>query len=447
MGNTNESFFASTRHWSLRYRNAYGRVSRDSSVALFDQCIVSGSRFVTTILIGRFCGAQQLGEFALAFQVSMLLGVVMEGLISYPYIIFCNRYEGRERAEYAGSVLLHSAALAILAMAILALAATVMSLGPGTSDFSQITWILVAITPFIVLREFGRRFAFAHLRMGTAVALDLATAIFQIGAIIWLAVTDSLSASTALWAVGLAAAISGAGWLIYDRREFGFRREKILPIWLKNWAAGRWLFGSSIIASATDTSVYWLLAFMSGLTATGILAACMTIVQFANPILLGLGNVLQPTTARAYSEGGRASVRQIVRRGQLSLGIFMTVFFVIVVFVGADVIAFLYQGAEYANRDHTVIVLGLYVLASALELSPSFGLRILEKANLVFFAKLVEAGLILAVIILLAGNYGILAAAYALLLGSGAAALMLSLMFFREVGSTVTPVAETQRRA
>jgi len=243
--------------------------------------------------------------------------------------------------------------------------------------------------------------------------------------------------------VGLASAVTGAGWLIHDRHEFRFSRKNIVPAWLKNWATGRWLFGSSIVASATDTSLYWVLAFMSGLTATGVFAACMTVVQLANPVLLGLGNVLQPATARAYAEGGMASVRQIVRRGQLSLGLLMTAFLALVIVFGADLIAFLYQGAEYANNDHTIIVLGFVVVVSALELSPSFGLRVIERAELIFVAKLLEAGLILVVIFLAVESYGILAVAYALLIGSVAITLMLTLMLLREVTATVKPVTES----
>lgn len=428
---------------SSRYLGIYRRIGRDTSFALLDQGIVSASRFITTVVIGRICGAAQLGEFSLAFQLSVLLAVAQETLISTPYTIFGNRYEGKERAEYAGSVLVHSGALTILAMACLALAATFLSFGSGRNDFSQIIWILAAITPFIVLREFGRRFAFAHMRMKVAVVLDLVMAIIQIGGLSLLAVTDLLSARTALWTMGLAAAVSSTGWLIYDRRQFSFRLKKVIPAWLNNWTTGRWLFGGSMVGAATDASLYWLLAFMSGLTATGIFAACMAIVQLANPVILGMSNYLEPLTARAFARGGRENVRQIVKNGQLSLAAILAVFCVAVIFVGSDVIGFIFHGAEYANHDHTVIVLGFFVLVTALELSPSFGLRVLEKSNLIFLSKLLETCVIVIVLIVLARAYGMLAAAYALLLGGIAATTMLSLAFFRQVNSTVVPVTET----
>ncbi|NNE59956.1 MAG: lipopolysaccharide biosynthesis protein [Woeseia sp.] len=444
MISTTESVFALARNWSSAYRKALGQVSRDSSIALVDQGIVSGSRFVTTILIGRFCGAQQLGEFALAFQLSMLLVVAMEAVISTPYIIFCNRYDGKERTDYAGSALLHSAGLAGVAMALLALAAVFMSAGPSNSDFSDVIWILLAITPFIVLREFGRRFAFAHLQMGTAMLLDLVNAVLQITAIIWLASAGLLSATTALWAVGVAAGLSGIGWLVHEWRSFTFRFGKVIPDLVKNWTAGRWLFGSSVVASGTDTSIYWILAFSSGLTATGIFAACMTVVQLSNPVLLGLGNVLQPATAKAYHDDGIRAVKRIVKNGQLALGALMTVYLLAVILVGADVIAYLYQGAEYSGQEHTVIVLGLFVLVSALELSPNFGLRILEKTRPVFFIKVLETGVILTVIFLLAKDYGVLAIVYGLLSGAVVATIILSLMLFRTVDRPVKSVTESR---
>lgn len=48
--------------------------SRDRNLflSLLDQAVVSGTSFITTLLIGRICGAEELGIYSLAFTLIVL---------------------------------------------------------------------------------------------------------------------------------------------------------------------------------------------------------------------------------------------------------------------------------------------------------------------------------------------------------------------------------------
>jgi O-antigen/teichoic acid export membrane protein len=268
-------------------------------------------------------------------------------------------------------------------------------------------------------------------------------AIIQVVGLLWLASTDSLTVGSAFLVMGLATAVPGVIWLIYDRQKFSFRLKAVFPTWRRNWSSGRWLFGASLIGVGTDASMYWLLAIVGGLPTTGIFAACMAMVQLANPLILGISNLLEPRAARAFVEGGRDKVRRLVRDGQLSLAIILTPLCVIVILVGADVVAYLYDGPEYANQEHTVIVLAFSILASALGLTPSFGLRVFEKSGWIFLSNALEAVIIVAVLLTLAGAYGVLGAAYAVLVGGIASSLLKELLFFHQKRMTVVPAVRT----
>src|SRR5438270_403396 len=92
------------------------------------------------------------------------------------------------------------------------------------TGLAGVAWMLAAVMPFALLREFGRRFAFAHLHMAEALVLDGAVAALQLAGLAWLAATGALSAGTAFAAVGAACALTGAVWLYLARREFVVRR-------------------------------------------------------------------------------------------------------------------------------------------------------------------------------------------------------------------------------
>src|SRR5436190_12762522 len=73
-------------------------------VALVDQALVSGTRFLATIIVGRYCGAGELGTYTLAFSLLVLVGCFQEAIVTTPYAVFGQRLRRRSRATYAGAV-------------------------------------------------------------------------------------------------------------------------------------------------------------------------------------------------------------------------------------------------------------------------------------------------------------------------------------------------------
>ena len=81
-------------------------------------------------------------------------------LISLPYTVQRRSPIGTA-AEHAGNALMQCGLLSILTTAILAVAA----FGLGAHDARPevvLTLILAGVAPFVLLREFGRAFAFSH---------------------------------------------------------------------------------------------------------------------------------------------------------------------------------------------------------------------------------------------------------------------------------------------
>jgi len=52
-------------------------------LSIFDQCIVSGLNFLTTV-VGRWCGLSELGYYSLAFTVVVVLMALQEPLLVAP---------------------------------------------------------------------------------------------------------------------------------------------------------------------------------------------------------------------------------------------------------------------------------------------------------------------------------------------------------------------------
>src|SRR5215216_1683243 len=72
--------------------------------ALIDQGLVSGTRFLTTIIVGRYCGAGDLGTYSLAFSVLVLGCCFQEAIVTTPYAVLGQRLRRRSRTTYAGGI-------------------------------------------------------------------------------------------------------------------------------------------------------------------------------------------------------------------------------------------------------------------------------------------------------------------------------------------------------
>jgi O-antigen/teichoic acid export membrane protein len=414
-------------------------VTSKSALSLADQAVVSGTNFLTTVLVGRWCGAQELGVYALGFSLQVFLICVQDSLINGPYTIYRTRSPRGTPAEDLGSTLAHQALLS--AVAVLALAAVGACLAP---PLAAVAWTLAAVLPFILLREFGRRVAFAHLRMAEALVLDLVVAVAQLIGLPWLASVGALSAASAFAAIGVACALVGVTWLSLKRRNFVLRWG---PVWAnaaQNWSLGKWLFASQVTYSIQGYFIHWLLAWMLGATATGIYAACLTVALFANPIILGIGNAFTPRACLAFTEGGSTALRSVVWKTFLLTAVIMGVFCTVVLAGGTNLMALLYRGGQYEGHDHALVALVLAVLMSALGMPAANGLAAIERPDLSFKVGVLVVVLSVLLVPWLVAAWGLTGAAYGFLAGHllGAGGRWLAFLArLREVDRDALPVS------
>jgi phenylacetate-coenzyme A ligase PaaK-like adenylate-forming protein/O-antigen/teichoic acid export membrane protein len=399
--------------------------ARTVAFALTDQALVSGTRFVTTIFLARAAGSNELGLYALGLTVLLLAACVQESLIMVPYTLSGNRLRGRRLAECAGAALLQHAVLSLLAVLGLAATACGFFAVPGLRQYVPLLAVLAAVLPLASLWEFGRRFAFAHLNMAAAMTMDAVVAAAQLSALSALAVGGMLSARTAMVVVGASCAVGGLGWLISARSRFAWRRESIARELRQSWSLGKWLFAGQVASALHGYSIRWVLAVACGVAATGVYSACMTVVTFVQPLLIGIGNLLAPSVARALADGGPARVHEVIRRTALFTGGAVTLFCTAVFLFGDRLLVLLY-GTDFAGYGPILRVLAIGMLASAMEGVAYDGLWAIGRAAANFWISLIGLAATLGLAAALVGASGVLGGAYGWL---GGVAVMSALRY------------------
>ena len=364
-------------------RRMLQRVRGVHLLALSDQAVVSAASFLTTVIIGRFTDPSQLGTYAIAISILASLFTIQGSLITLPYSIQRHRPLGTPQ-QHAGSALAQTGLMSGVVIIGLAAAAVVLLARGASPELVAMTWALAGVAPFALLREFCRRFSFAHFRLGHALALDSAVSVFQVASLGWLGWTGRMSAVTASAALGLSCAVAAIGWFCVARGEFAIRRDRVGGSARQGWSLGKWLFVNQIMVQLQRYITHWLSFVIAGAAVTGVYAACLSIVAFANPVTFGLGNMLAPRSALAWKERGGAGLRRQAMGDALLFAAILAPFCVLAFFAGDDLMRVLYHGHEYEGHGAVITLLALATFASSIGTPASNALASMERPRAIF---------------------------------------------------------------
>jgi O-antigen/teichoic acid export membrane protein len=417
----------------------FGKTSRKGVLALIDQAAFSGSNFLTTVVIGRFCGLDQLGFYSLAFAVLVFLAVIHEALVWTPYTIYSHRLKHDERPEYAGTILFVQGLFTLAGIAVLLALAGVLSAGLGPAGLAPVMWVLAAAAPCYLLRELVRRLLLARLEVTTVLVIDVMVAVMQFGGFFALYWHGGLSAATACAVVGIACLLTSVAWFATTAFRFVFHLRNVAGQLRRHWSFGRWICASQMADSAHNYALHWLVAVALGTGATGVFAACSSLVLVFNPLVLGIGSVLVPRASQAYVDGGNAEVRRVVWKTTVFLVATMSVICVGLALFGDRALQLLYDGKEYAGHGLVITLLAVATLAGTFAFAMNHGLRVVERPDINFIARAGGLAITLTVSFLLIGMWGIAGVAIARLFGMSVASAAQCAVFARITRAPVVP--------
>ncbi|HZZ30150.1 MAG TPA: lipopolysaccharide biosynthesis protein [Pirellulales bacterium] len=403
---------------------------RNGTLSLFDQAVVSGTGFLTGVIIGRLCTKEELGIYYLALSIFYLARGIQEQLICAPYVIYCQGRREDAQALYTGSSLLHFLGLSgVLVVALFGFLG-ILALGLGPASLAPAIWVLLGALPFLQLREFLRRLAIAHLQLTTAVVIDVAVSLLQLGGLLTLAYFHQLTVPRAYGVMGIACAIAGLGWFISKSQPLQLKWSTAVADWWGNWGFARWALASHIIGFATPSLMPYLVAAVHGSAEAGVLGACVNIVGTASTFMIGLASFLIPRAAQAFAQGGVPELRKVLRTATMVYACVLGAFAIIVLLSG-DFLLVLAFGSKYSGYGSTIGVLSLGMMAQSLGLTAGIGLWAIDRPRANLSADICTLVVTLGVALCLLPGMGVLGAALGDLAGKVVGALIRELTLRR----------------
>ena len=357
--------------------------ARTGLVSVIDQAIVSGSSFATAAIIARACSQEQLGLYYLTLSIVLMLVGIQEQVITAPYTIYCHGHRGRALAEYTGSTWVHYFALTALGWLVLLATNVFLSMRGGVEMMPGL-WALLGVGPLLLLREAIRRFGFAHMQFGLALAIDAAVAVVQVGGLLILANLGLLSVPTIFGVMGGACGLACCGWFVLRRPKLRFATPRIASDWFRNWSFAKWALLSYLVGNTTPLIMTWVVTAIAGTAATGLLGACTALVGVVNVFMLGMGNMLTPRTAQAVARGGVQELRRVLMGTAALLVTVLGASFVAMLIFGGRVAEIIY-GEQFRGCGSILAALALSLVAAGVGMTTGNGLWALGKprANLI----------------------------------------------------------------
>ena len=282
--------------------------------ALADQTVVSGTSFLTTIVVARLLGVEEFGRFAVAWLIVLLFQNLHSAAIIGPLMTIGAIWPEKERSSYLGALLQQQIVFSLVA-------GTFVYAGLGAVGQLASSWNLEQLAlPIALMVAAG---PIAELVRGNCYAVFRPRESFHL-AVLRYSVQSALllglfflapvkaSVSAILYITAGAAALAGlVGILCLPQVSWSISALKLVS--RQHWTFSRWLLGSSFLANSRELITNVAVGAVLGLADVGLLRAAQQIVFVMNIPLQGMGRLATAYASRANSEGGASGLLQFTR--------------------------------------------------------------------------------------------------------------------------------------
>jgi O-antigen/teichoic acid export membrane protein len=325
---------------------------------LFDQGAISLGSFLLNVGLARHLTGQEYGTFALLLGAFFMIQHFNASFIYYPLMMkLAGGKQGRP-----SDLVFTSLVLTALSVGVFSDLLTTWLIIFGRSDIAiaagvyLVLWQLQDVMRRALLAQFSHRMA----AIGDGIAYMGAAAGIGI-----LVLFDRLTLSNALFTMAGSSALAIIVQVI--QRPPTFPHASTLGDLLAGWALGKWAFVNGVILIATMQVFPWMLVAMDGPAAAANFQSVLNIANLANPITLGLSNIIMPAVAQAHATG---SIRHAWRVASIYIiiGVTLLSFFVIPVMLMPETVLVLLYGANspFANLSEAVNLMVLAVAFNAI---------------------------------------------------------------------------------
>ena len=328
----------------------------ESTFILFDQALVSGGNFLTTLVLARTLAPSSYGIFSLILLFLYAINTCHNSLVIYPLTMRVAKGTAEDLPGNTASSLLQTILLALP----LAVACLLFSV---VTKQGHIAFALIIAMLAWQMQETTRRALLASQNAQKALLPDSLCFLGQ-GLILLALRPQSLTAILSVIILTSAIALLWQMVTLRVRPAHIAPNGKLLENIRYSWSLGSHILGGNLFNMVALQLPSWTLAWFGGPVSVAGYQSLLNLAGIANPIIFSVNTSLIPTVARSAADGYAAARRTALRLG-LQYGALMLPLFLALALLPRWVMRLIY-GASTPYL-HLATLLPIVVAAYAIQ--------------------------------------------------------------------------------
>jgi O-antigen/teichoic acid export membrane protein len=317
----------------------YNKLIKGSAVIL-DQSLYSLTNLIIGMILARAVIADDYGEFILVTSFATTILGIQKSMISVPYTVCKNDVKNK---TYLGS----TNTFEFILIVICSVAAYFIF---GNSSTNLI--VICSFITSILLKDYVRSYLLSHLRIRSSLILGVLINVLQILILVVLYFLNTSNISIYTGALAITSLIPTliVGF-IYFKDKFDLSELRIH--FLMNFKFGKWILGSSVIASLNSQSYPWLLSFFVDNKSVAVLGISIALGGLLSPVIQGTYSYMLPQIMKYRDDIKK--FRYSIKMATLILGSIGIAWIIVCVLIGDKIMVFLYS-ANYSDLKLELIL-------------------------------------------------------------------------------------------
>jgi O-antigen/teichoic acid export membrane protein len=369
-----------------------------SALSVFDQGLTAAVGFGVNIALARWLSADAYGAFAVAFATFLFISGFHNVLLLEPLTVMGpSRHPNRLPTYFREQIIMHVILVGVLAAVILLAGGVFWWAASGNPLLAGALIGSGLALPFVTLFWLIRRMCYVLQRPSIALLGSGFYLCFVFSGLFLLRHFQHISPLTAFGLMSAGSLFSA--WVLWhklDLKETQTSLDQRRMLWRdvarENWSYGRWLVGSTALASVSTQTQMFLVASTFGLGAAGVLRAMQIPALVMTHIISATGLLILPAFSYDFGNGLIARLRH--KATLVSLGLAGgTLAFAAVLAVVAQRTEHILYGGKYSEHAWLMPVLALVPAALGASIGYSMALRAMHRPHFDLLANAVAAPL------------------------------------------------------
>ena len=399
--------------------------------AVADQALVSGTNFLTNVIIARSLGITNFGIFALAWMAVLFFSSMQMATIVAPMMSLGPKTSTEDRPGYFGAVLVQEIIFTIICTIILLAGLSGLAAYNHQPALKGLAFPLCVAMLSYLLQDFARRYLFTTKQSFRAFLNDAISCLPQLPLIFVLTRAHVVGLPGVLWLIAITSFV-GVGLGIYWLEPITITTKTIVATTKQHWRISRWLSPSALLWW-TSTNFFVLAApAYYGAMAAGVLRACNNMVGVSHIWFLGLDNVIPAETARLLHKKGIGAATSYLKEMTIRWGL-ITAAFVAVLSVAPGLWLGTIYGRQYAPYGDVLRIYGFFYLLVFSGRILGAGLQALEYTAPTFWSYLLLTALSIVLAAPLTKHLGLRGVIVGMIMTQAISQSILVIFFIRRV--------------